>query len=72
MQRLAIQERPAALLGARYNDREGLIAMGIPVDGYDDTCASDADLRVSADPFPAADRRFAAPPPGWRRACGWR
>jgi hypothetical protein len=68
----ANSSRPAALLGARYNDREGLIAMGIPVDGTDDTCASDADLRLSAEPFPATDRRFAAPPPGWRRACGWR
>jgi hypothetical protein len=68
----ANSSRPAAVLGARYNDREGLIAMGIPVDGTDDTCASDADLRLSAEPFPATDRRFAAPPPGWRRACGWR
>jgi hypothetical protein len=70
----ANSSRPAAMLGARYNDREGLLAMGIPVDGYDDTCASDSDvdLRLSADPFPATDRRFAAPPPGWRRACGWR
>ncbi|HZL19696.1 MAG TPA: hypothetical protein VFG23_18325 [Polyangia bacterium] len=68
----ANSSRPAALLGARYNDREGLIAMGIPVDRYDDPCASEADLRLSAEPFPATDRRFAAPPPGWRRACGWR
>jgi hypothetical protein len=68
----ANSNRPAALLGARYNDREGLIAMGIPVDGTDDPCASEADLRLSADPFPATDRRFAAPPPGWRPACGWR
>jgi hypothetical protein len=68
----ANSSRPAALLGARYNDREGLIAMGIPVDGTDDPCASEADLRLSAEPFPATDRRFAAPPPGWRPACGWR
>jgi hypothetical protein len=68
----ANSSRPSAVLGARYNDREGLLAMGIPVDGYDDTCASDADLRLTAEPFPATDRRFAAPPPGWRRACGWR
>jgi hypothetical protein len=68
----ASSSRPAALLGARYNDREGLIAMGIPVDGYDDPCAAEADLRRSAEPFPATDRRFAAPPPGWRPACGWR
>ena len=58
------------LLGVRYNDHDGLLAMGIQVDG--DTCASDADLRLSAEPFPAADRRYAPPPAGWRRACGWR
>jgi len=68
----ANSSRPAALLGARYNDREGLIAMGIPVDGTDDPCAAEVDLRRTADPFPATDRRFAAPPPGWRPACGWR
>jgi hypothetical protein len=62
--------RPSAVLGVRYNDHDGLLAMGIPVDG--DTCASDADLRLSADPFPVADRRYAPPPAGWRRACGWR
>ncbi|MFL5305601.1 MAG: hypothetical protein ACJ8F1_10320 [Polyangia bacterium] len=62
--------RPSALLGVRYNDRDGLLAMGIQVDG--DTCASDADLRLSAEPFPAADRRYAPPPAGWRHACGWR
>jgi len=62
--------RPAARLGLRYNDHDGLLAMGIPVD--DEPCASDADLRLSADPFPAAERRYAPPPAGWRRACGWR
>jgi len=62
--------RPSVVLGVRYNDRDGLLAMGIPVDGG--TCASDADLRLSADPFPAADRRYAPPPAGWRHACSWR
>ncbi len=62
--------RPAALLGLRYNDHDGLLAMGIPVD--DEPCASEADLRLSADPFPVVDRRYAPPPAGWRRACGWR
>jgi len=63
--------RPAAFLGAHYNDHDGLVAMGIPVDGPP-TCEDDADLRNSADPFPARDGRYAAPPPGWRRSCGWR
>jgi hypothetical protein len=63
--------RPAAFLGAHYNDHDGLVAMGIPVDGPR-TCEDDADLRNSADPFPASDGRYAAPPPGWRRSCGWR
>ncbi len=58
---------PAALLGLRYNDRDGLIALGIDVDpeypyyGY-----SEEYLRRSAAPFPAEDRRYAAPPDGWR------
>jgi hypothetical protein len=66
--------RPAAVLGMRYNDREGLIAMGIPVDYVPMNCGEwdDGDLRRTADPFPVSDRRFAAPPPGWRRPCGWR
>ena len=68
---------PSVVLGARYNDREGLLALGIPVDSYyDQTCADnpydDGDLRRTADPFPVTDRRFAAPPPGWQRPCGWR
>ncbi len=63
--------RPAAFLGAHYNDHDGLVAMGIPVDGPQ-TCEDDADLRNTADPFPASDGRYAAPPPGWRRSCGWR
>ena len=43
----------------RYNDRQGLVALGIPVDqavGRDDVS-----IRESADPFPRS--RFAAPPP---------
>ena len=63
--------RPAAFLGAHYNDHDGLLAMGIPVDGPP-TCEDDADLRNSADPFPASDGRYAAPPPGCHRSCGWR
>jgi hypothetical protein len=56
---------PALVLGLRYNDRRGLLALGIEVDGahrqHDDTW-----LRQSADPFPVS-RHFASPPPGWRR-----
>jgi hypothetical protein len=68
---------PSVVLGARYNDREGLLALGIPVDSpYDQTCYGDSyddgDLRRTADPFPVTDRRFAAPPAGWQRPCGWR
>jgi len=72
---------PTAVLGARYNDRDGLLALGIPVDSYyDQTCYNgygyggydEGDLRRTADPFPVTDRRFAAPPPGWQRPCDWR
>jgi hypothetical protein len=63
--------RPAAFLGAHYNDHDGLLAMGIPLD-TPETCYDDADLRNTADPFPASAGRYAAPPSGWRRACGWR
>jgi len=61
--------RPSAILGLRYNDHDGLYAMGIDVDGPDWASAREEDLRRTADPFPAADRRYAAPPAGWRRSC---
>ncbi len=61
--------RPAVILGVRYNDRDGLIAMGIDVDGPDYATLHEEELRRTADPFPAADRRYAAPPPGWRGSC---
>jgi hypothetical protein len=61
--------RPAAILGLRYNDRSGLLAMGIDVDGNDWAFARDEELRRTAEPFPAAGRRYAAPPSGWRRDC---
>jgi hypothetical protein len=56
---------PAAILGMRYNDREGLISLGVDVDGYgyrDD----DSHLRRTADPFPSSPRNYARPPEGWR------
>ena len=55
---------PAALLGVRYNDRTGLIALGIDVDGIAES--SDLALRQSANPFPAQPR-YARPPSDWRR-----
>jgi hypothetical protein len=53
--------RPSAVVGCRYNDRDGLIAQGIDVDGLSETMA-----RRTADPFPVVERGFAPPPPGWR------
>lgn len=54
---------PTVLLGARYNDRAGLLALGIDVDGD----GSDLALRQSANPFPHSQRRYAQPPLGWQR-----
>ena len=56
---------PQVVLGARDSDHDGLVALGIPVDPPRPW--SDSDKRSSADPLPAADRRYAAPPVGWRR-----
>jgi hypothetical protein len=55
--------QPAAVFGARYNDRAGLYALGIDVDGVNEP--SDLALRQSASPFPS--QRFAKPPTDWRR-----
>jgi hypothetical protein len=55
--------RPAAMLGVRYDDREGLYAAGVDVDGYG--VVDEATLRATASPFP--QRRYATPPVGWRR-----
>lgn len=57
--------RPAVVLGVRYNDRQGLVAMGVNVDVDPYLGADDSWLRRTADPFPSA-RGFATPPPGWR------
>ena len=65
----ANSSRPAVVFGLRYNDRDGLVAMGIDVDGPDYAYWREQELRRTADPFPAADRRYAAPPPGWRGSC---
>jgi hypothetical protein len=54
--------RPSILLGARYNDRAGLIALGIDVDPR----PSEVSLRQSASPFPVS-QHYARPPRDWRR-----
>jgi len=53
---------PAVTLGMRYNDRSGLIAMGVEVDG---PYYSDVELRESAEPFPVSSRQYARPPRHW-------
>jgi hypothetical protein len=59
---------PSVMLGARYNDHDGLVALGINVEpdtcqGWD--CDRDLELRQTANPFPVVERRYAAPPPCW-------
>ena len=56
--------RPEVVLGARYDDRAGLVALGIEVDGR---AMTEAELRRGAEPFPVVERGYAVPPAGWRR-----
>jgi hypothetical protein len=50
---------PASVISLRYEHRESLRALGIPID--------DLDLRETANPFPAEPPGpFAKPPPGWK------
>jgi hypothetical protein len=56
--------RPEAILTLRYDDRDGLVALGIDVDGARYGRRDDAWLRETAEPF-RRDRGFARPPPGW-------
>lgn len=56
--------RPAAVLTFRYDDREGLLALGVDVDGRRGR-RDEAWRRESASPF-RADASFCEPPPGWR------
>jgi hypothetical protein len=53
--------RPAAVLTLRYDDRQGLLALGIDVDGRR---GEDAWARETAVPF--RRNAYAEPPPGWR------
>jgi len=57
--------RPDAVLMVRYDDRRGLAALGIDVDGRDAWSRDDAWLRETADPFPRS-ASYSEPPPGWR------
>ncbi len=57
---------PETLLGARYNDRPGLLALGIDVDGNRyRRYHYDAWQRETARPFANLPPSFSAPPPGW-------
>lgn len=58
---------PSVTLGARYNDRDGLIAMGVNVDGWYGYGPDDTHLRQTATPFPGTERRYAQPPRDWNR-----
>jgi hypothetical protein len=55
--------RPEVVLSLRYDDRAGLLAAGIDLDGRRRD-ANDARQRRTADPF-RRDASFAPPPPGW-------
>jgi hypothetical protein len=57
---------PSVILGVRYNDHDGLVAMGVNVDGVYPS-PGDTELRRTAEPFPVSPRRYAAPPAGWQR-----
>ncbi len=56
--------RPEAVLTLRYDDREGLVALGIDVDGRDRR-RDESWRRETASPF-RADAAYCEPPPGWR------
>jgi hypothetical protein len=57
--------RPEAVLTLRYDDRQGLLALGIDLDGNRWAGSDDRWLRETADPFRRSPG-FAEPPPGWR------
>ena len=56
---------PTSSVAVWYNDRAGLLAMGVPVDS---PCPSEVWRRTTANPFPASPHpaSFATPPAGWR------
>jgi hypothetical protein len=53
---------PASVVTLRYDDRQGLVALGIDVDGWR-TASRERWLRESAQPF--RHDGFSEPPPGW-------
>lgn len=55
--------RPEAMLSVRYDDREGLLAAGVELDGRW-ARRGEVRLREEADPFRRSGG-FAQPPPGW-------
>jgi len=55
------QRQPEHIAEIRYNDREGLLALGLPVDRAMTARESELSRRESADPFPRS--RYASPPP---------
>jgi hypothetical protein len=57
--------RPDAVLAVRYDDRDGLLALGIDVDRRGPGYADEAWRRQSASPFRGS--AWAEPPPGWGR-----
>ncbi len=56
--------RPEAVLTLRYDDRPGLVALGIDVDGDRWARRGEGWLRETATPF-RAERGYCEPPPGW-------
>jgi hypothetical protein len=56
---------PDAVLALRYDDREGLLALGIDVDRLGARAGDDSRLRERANPFRGS--AYAEPPPGWGR-----
>ncbi len=57
--------RPDAILTLRYDDRPGLLALGIDVDGDRWARRDDARRRETASPF-RTEASYCEPPPGWR------
>jgi hypothetical protein len=59
------RSQPDTVLALRYDDRAGLLALGIDVDRRGRGWRDDARLRESASPFRGS--AWAEPPPGWGR-----